>query len=147
MKGKNCFFIGHRDTPDAVVPRLAAAIEQGITVYGVRTFIVGHYGAFDRMAAESVIAAKSHHKEITLQMLIPYHPAERPMLLPEGFDAMYYPFEEAVPKRLAIVKANRLMVDRCDVLIAYAAYPGNAKNLVDHARKREKQGNIHIISL
>ncbi|MFR3788034.1 MAG: hypothetical protein ACLTWR_12235 [Agathobaculum desmolans] len=84
-------------------------------------FIVGHYGGFDRLAARAVIKAKKTHPEVTLTLLLPYHPAERPMAAPEGFDGTYYhPDMERVPHRVSIVRANRYMVDQVDYLISYA---------------------------
>jgi len=143
---KSCFFIGHREASSEVLPALAEAIEQHITEYGVTEFIVGNYGGFDHTAAKAVIAAKERHPEITLSMLIPYHPAERPIELPQGFDNTFYPPDmERVPRRLAIVRANRYMVDHVDYLIAYAWHPAsNARNLVEYAKRREQQNLISV---
>ena len=58
MNGKSCFFIGHRETSEAIDPTLYAAVEQHILEYGVTEFIVGHYGGFDRFAASAVKEAK-----------------------------------------------------------------------------------------
>ena len=88
---KSCFFIGHREASSDILPALRDAVEQHIVEYGVTEFIVGHYGGFDRLAARAVIDAKAQHPEITLSMLIPYHPAERPVELPYGFDNTFYP--------------------------------------------------------
>ena len=145
---KSCFFIGHREASSEILPTLRAAVEQHIVEYGVTEFIVGHYGGFDRMAAKAVITAKAHHPEITLSMLIPYHPAERPVELPPGFDNTFYPpGMEKVPRRLAIVRANRYVVDHVDYLIAYAWHPAsNTWNLLEYARKRE-QKNLLVITL
>ena len=136
MGDKSCFFIGHREASEAIYAELRAAVEQHIVEFGVTEFIVGHYGGFDRLAARAVIEAKKTHPEVTLTLLLPYHPAERPMATPEGFDGTYYPPDmERVPRRLAIVRANRYMVDHVEYLIAYAWHPGsNARNLVDYAR-------------
>ena len=138
MEQKRCFFIGHRDTPETVKPALQAAVEQHIVEYGVTEFIVGNYGGFDHMAAKAVISAKKRHPGITLSMLIPYHPAERPVEPPQGFDNTFYPpGMEKVPRKLAIVRANRFMVDHVDYLIAYAWHPAsNARNLVEYAQKK-----------
>ena len=146
---KSCFFIGHREASPEVFPALTEAIEQHITEYGVTEFIVGHYGGFDHMAAKAVIAAKKQHPEITLSMLIPYHPAERPMELPQGFDNTFYPpGMEKVPRRLAIIRANRYMVDHVDYLIAYAWHSaGNARNLMEYAKKREQRNLISVTVL
>ena len=112
---KSCFFIGHRETSSEIFPALAEAVEQHIVNFGVTEFIVGNYGSFDHMAAKAVVAAKERHPEITLSMLIPYHPAERSIKLPPGFDNTFYPSGmEKVPRKFAIVRANRYTVDHVD---------------------------------
>ena len=135
---KSCFFIGHREASSEILPALRDAVEQHIVDYSVTEFVVGHYGGFDRMAAKAVIAAKEHHPEITLSMLIPYHPAEQPGELPPGFDNTFYPpGMEYVPRRLAIVRANRYMIDHVDFLIAYVWHPAsNAQDLMEYAQKK-----------
>ena len=93
-------------------------IEEYISKYGVSEFVVGHCGGFDHLAARAVIAAKSRHLKITLFLLIPYHPAERPVETPFGFDGTFYPpGMESVPRRYAIVRANRYVIDHADFLI------------------------------
>ena len=135
---KTCFFIGHRDTPEDVLPILIDTVEQHISQHGVCSFIVGHYGNFDRLAAKAVIAAKKSHPQITLSLLLPYHPAERPIATPAGFDDTYYPAAmENVPRQLAIVHANRYVAQRADYLIAYVRHaPGNAHALLAYAQRK-----------
>ena len=149
MNGKSSFFIGHRETPDAVLPLLQEAVNRHIECYGVTEFIVGHYGNFDYMATKAVIVAKQPHPEITLSLLISYHPAERPIKTPKGFDNTYYPpGMEDVPRKLAIVRANRYMVDHVDFLIAYAWHPAsNARELVEYAEKKMEKGVIQVTNL
>lgn len=146
---KTCFFIGHREAGKEIMEQLAAEVERHITDYGVQDFIVGGYGGFDRLAARAVKDAKSRHPGVTLTLLLPYHPAERPVKAPPYFDGTFYPpGMEAVPRRLAIVRANRYMVDNSNFLIAYAWHPAsNAKELVEYAQRREKAGQIHIALL
>ena len=136
---KSCFFIGHREASSEIMPALKAAIEQHIVEYGVTEFVVGHYGGFDCIAAKAVIDAKNRHPGITLSRLIPYHPAERSVELPPGFDNTFYPPDmEKVPRRLAIVRANRYVVEHVDYLIAYAWHPGsNARELVEYAQRKK----------
>lgn len=112
-------------------------------------FIVGGYGGFDRLAASAVIRAKRQHPQITLVLLLPYHPAERPIEKPKGFDSTYYPPDmEKVPRRLAIVRANRYVVDHVDYLIAYAWHSAsNARELAEYAQKRERKGLITVTML
>ena len=146
---KRCFFIGHRETSEEILPALTTAVNKHIEEYDVTEFFVGNYGGFDRMAAKAVIAAKEQHPEITLTMLLPYHPTERPIKLPKGFDSSFYPPDmEKVPRRVAIVRANHYMVDHVDFLIAHVWHPGsNAMNLVEYARKRELKQQISITLL
>ena len=146
---RSCFFIGHREASSDILPVLSEAIEQHIVEFGVTEFIVGNYGRFDHMAAKAVIEAKDRHPGITLSMLIPYHPAERPVAPPHGFNnTIYPPSMEKVPRRLAIIRANRYIVDHVDYLIAYVWHPAsNARNLVDYANKRELRGLISITVL
>lgn len=133
---KSCFFIGHREASEDILPGLMEAVEHHIVDYGVN---VGNYGGFDRMAAKAVILEKALHPEITLLLLLPYHPAERPVETPPGFDGTFYPpGMESVPRRYAIVRANRYIINHVDYLIAYAWHPGsNACNMLDYALKRE----------
>ena len=118
---KTCFLIGHRDAPFMIREKLEKAIETAITDYGVTEFVVGQYGAFDKMATSCLAEVKKTHPEIRLVLLLPYHPSERAVVLPAGFDGNFYPpGMEAVPRRLAIVRANEYMAKHCDLLIGYA---------------------------
>lgn len=149
MEGKSCFFIGHREASSELLPILRQTVEKHISEYGVTEFIVGGYGGFDHIAARTVISLKQQYPKITLSLLIPYHPAERPIETPPGFDNTYYPpGMEKVPRKLAIVRANRYMVEHIDYLIAYAWHPAsNARDLVEYARKLETKGRIAVTVL
>ena len=146
MIGKSCFFIGHREASEEIYPALYAAVEQHIVEYGVTEFIVGHYGGFDRLAASAVKEAKRFYPEVKLTLLLPYHPEERPTPTPDGFDSTFYPpGMESVPRKIAIVRANRYVVDHVDYLIAYAWHPAsNARELLEHAQRRVKKGSLFI---
>ena len=56
-----CFFIGHREAPDSLLPQLSVEIERHITEYGVTDFVVCRYGHFDALVAKCVKAAKKRH--------------------------------------------------------------------------------------
>lgn len=135
---KSCFFIGHREASEEIFSALTEAVEHHIVHCGVTEFIVGNYGGFDQMAARAVISAKASHPEISLLLLLPYHPAERPIETLPGFDGTFYPpGMESVPRRYAIVRANRYMIDHVDYLIAYAWHPAsNAKELTAYALRK-----------
>ena len=134
----SCLLIGHREVPGNILPALQEAVEHHITCLGVTEFIVGHYGGFDHMAAKAIVEAKQRHPEVTLALLLPYHPAERPIETPAGFDHTYYPpGMETIPRRFAIVRANRYMAERAEYLIVYAWHQAsNAWNLIEFARSR-----------
>jgi len=146
---KSCFFIGHREAGEGLLPILTEAVERHITEYGVTCFYVGGYGRFDAMAGKTVREARNRHLEVTLSLLLPYHPFDRPIPTPEGYNGTFYPpGMENVPKRLAIVRANHYMVDNSDYLIAYVWHAAsNARNLLEYAKKREKRGLLHVENL
>ena len=77
-----------------------------------------------------------------------YHPSEQSIEIPAGFDNTYYPPDmEKVPRRLAIVRANRYMVDHVDYLIAYAWHPAsNARELVKYAALRRRDVKIAMVN-
>lgn len=79
---KSCFFIGHREANERLLPRLESVIERLITEENVRYFYVGGYGGFDQIAAMAVKHAKKKYPDITLMLALPYHPAERPIEKP-----------------------------------------------------------------
>lgn len=89
-------------------------------------------------------AAKKRHPEVALTLLPPYHSYDYPIPTPPGFDGTFYPpGMETVPKRAAIIRANRYMVDHSDYLIACVWHSvSNARELVEYAQRREKQGRI-----
>ena len=140
MRDKTCFFIGHREAPESIYPELAQTVEQLIG-QGVADFYVGNYGNFDRLAARVVIAAKQQRPEVRLTMLLPYHPAEREVVLPPGFDGSLYPLGmENVPRRFAIPRANRWMVEHCTHLVAYVTHPAsNAGKVVEWGIFKDKK--------
>lgn len=133
---KSCFLFGHADTPQAVLPDLMNAIEHEISK-GVTAFYVGYHGNFDRMAAAALRTAKKQHPEITLTLVLAYHPAERRTELPDGFDGTFYPPLEKTPRRFALVKANQYMVQNSDGIVCYVRHFGNSRNLLEYAIRRE----------
>ena len=58
-----CFFIGHRETSDILLPQLYAEVDRHITELGTTDFVVGAYGWFDTMATRAVKTAKKGHPE------------------------------------------------------------------------------------
>ena len=146
---KSCFFIGHRDADERLLPRLELVIDRLIREDGVRYFYVGGYGGFDRLAAAAVRRMKQKYPGITLMLVLPYHPAERPTEAPDGFDGTYHPDGlENTPKRYAIVRANKIMVDACDWLVCYVRHgASNSRKLLEYAQRREAKRLIQIANI
>lgn len=143
---KSCFFIGHREADERLIPKLTTVVERLITEEQVLYFYVGGYGGFDHIAASAVKQIKRRHPEITLKLVLPYHPAERPIEAPAGYDGTYYPDGlENVPRQFAIVRANKIMVDTSDWLVTYVRHgASNSRSLLEYAQRREKKGLIQI---
>ena len=146
MQRKCCFFIGHREADEGLLPELTAVIKRLITEEQVSCFYVGGRGGFDRIAATAVKQVRQYYSEITLMLVLSYHPAERPVEIPYGFDGTYYPEGmETVPRRYAIVKANEIMVDTSDWLIAYVKHgASNSHKILEYARRKK---SVRIVQL
>ena len=140
---KSCFMFGHSDCPDSMLPKIEAAIEQYYSQYGVTDFYIGNRGRFDSLAATAVNNVKQRHTDICMYLLLAYHPSQRPVDLWGGFDGSYYPPLEKTPRQFTIVKANQYVVNTTDFFICYVKHAGNARNLLEYARRRKKTGT-HI---
>lgn len=149
MSGKKCFLIGHREASEEIYSALYTAIEAHIVCCNVREFVVGHYGNFDRLAARAVKEVKRWYPNVKLTLLLPYYPTTQKEFLSDGFDSTLYPSGmEDVPKKAAIIRANRYMIEHTDYLITYAHHSAsNAVKLLAYARKREKKGLIQITEI
>ena len=143
---KSCFFVGHREADERLLPVLQRTIRRLIEEEDVTEFYVGGYGGFDCIAGAAVKQLKAEYPHISLRMVIPYHPAERPVEAPNGYDGTYYPDGlEGVPKRFRIVRANRIMIDTSDWLIAYVYHgASNSRKLLEYAERRKKKGLLQV---
>ena len=141
---KSCFMFGHGDAPESIMPRILAAIEAQYRDNGVTAFYVGNRGSFDRMASAAVKQVKQRFPEISLILVLAYHPGERAVDLSEGFDGSYYPPLENVPKRYAIVRANQHMIDTAASVICYVNHVGNTRKLLEYAMRRQRTEAIAI---
>ena len=148
-RDKSCFFIGHREADERLRPRLELTIERLIAEESVRYFYVGGYGGFDRITAAATKRAKQKYPDITLMLVLPYHPAERAVATPDGFDGTFHPEGlENTPRRYTIVRTNQIMVNTCDWLVCYVHHgASNSRNLLEYARRREKKDLIQIINI
>lgn len=134
---RSCFLFGHADAPQTILPILEQAIENEVSKE-TTVFYVGYHGAFDRLATTALKAVKRRHSEITLMLLLAYHPAEQPIELPQGFDGTFYPPIEKTPRKFAITKANKYMIQNVESIICYVCHVGNTRQLLNSALHQEK---------
>lgn len=147
---KTCCFIGHSEVWMEISQALTTAVKRHITEYGVTDFLVGNYGQFDRMAAAAVKGAKTLHPGVRLYLMLPYHPElGRPLPNMDAYDNIVYPSEmEGVPRRLAIPRLNRILIEDSDYAIAYVTHSwGGAATTLEYAQTRERKGLIQIENL
>lgn len=133
-------FFGHRDTPDSIRPALKKIITELLQNDSDCEFLVGNQGAFDALAKSVLKELQKDGYDITYYIVIPYLPTKKkpqddssqePTLFPEGL--------EAVPKRYAISKRNRWMVEVSDSVICYIRHwQGGAASAVEYAKRKKK---------
>ncbi len=129
-----CVFFGHRDAPQAIVPRLRAVIGTLIG-QGVDTFYVGNHGDFDRMVLTELTALKAQHPSIRCAVVLAYLPSA-----PLAYDTVYPEGMENVPPRFAIDARNRWMLSEADIVVTYVcrSYGGAVtyKSIAEHRGQR-----------
>lgn len=141
---KTCAGFGHSDVYEDISLYLHNAVQTAIEL-GCEEFLCGGMGAFDRKFAGAVRRAKikNPEKNIKLTLVIPYFTKE----LQDNrdfysclFDEIVFPEElEGVYPKSAIVKRNRWMVDKSEMIISYIKYEfGGAYNTIRYAQKKNK---------
>lgn len=131
-------FFGHRRLEnreevriwlEPTVARLAAC--------GARTFYLGGYGEFDRLALRAVRAARRAHPEVEAVLVLAYPEAGADAA---QYDATVYPPLERVPRRYAIARRNQWMADEAAVVVACVQHGwGGAAKALEYARKKGKE--------
>lgn len=133
-------FFGHRDTPASIRPILKCIIIDLLQKDSDCEFLVGNQGAFDALVKSVLKELQKEGYDFSFYIVIPYLPTKKnpqddisqePLLFPEGL--------ETVPKRFAISKRNRWMVDVSDSVICYIRHwQGGAASAVEYAQRKKK---------
>lgn len=130
-----CALFGHRHVESGLGAILDRAIEHMIVDRGVRTFLVGGQGEFDRMAIAALVRMKAKYPFLDAAEVLAYPPrgGEHPLptIYPEGL--------ERVPKRLCYLRRNDWMARQADVVLAYVRARGGAAKGVETARRLGKE--------
>lgn len=116
-----CTFFGHRDAPDSVKPFLYTAIESLIISNGVDSFYVGNNGNFDRMVIFCLKSLKLKYPHIRYFVILAYLPDKKLCNIDEQ-DTIYPEFLCNTPKKFAICKRNRWMIEQSDFVITYVKH-------------------------
>ena len=148
---KICCFAGHANiaNKEDVKIKLKKEIVSLIEKENVTTFYSGGKGNFDWLCARTVDELRKDYPFIKSYWVLAYMPKEKDEYFgyeSKIFDDTVYPNLEKVPKRLAIVKRNELMVDKSDYLIAYVKHDlgsGAYKTL----RYAQKKKHIKVINI
>ena len=130
-------FCGHREVLQATeVGNWLRNVVCELCRQGAKRFLVGGYGAFDRLAASAVREAKAAFPNVTSILVLPYLDKRADLAL---YDETLYPPLESVPRRLAIVRRNTWMVAAAEVVVAYVLHDwGGAAKTLAYAKKQGK---------
>lgn len=128
-----CTFFGHRDAPDGIKTSLRNTLIELIESRSVDKFYVGNEGAFDRMVQCELRLMKKEYPFIDYEIVLAYMPQGN-----EGLENTVFPENAAVcPRRFAIDRRNRWMIDRSDFAVVYAVRSiGGASKFAKIARVR-----------
>ena len=130
-------FCGHSQigNPEKVQKDLEAAIHSVLS-RGATRFYLGGYGDFDQLSAKVLYRLKRGHDEIDSVLVLPYLDKKVDLTL---YTRTCYPPIEHVPRRFAIARRNRWMVDASDAVIAYVQHDwGGAYQTLSYAEHKGK---------
>ena len=139
-----CTFFGHKDTPKEIEPTLRSTLIDLIENKNVTVFYVGNDGNFDTMVRHQ-LEDLSHIYPINYSVVLAYLSTEKNKyddlsntIYPEGL--------ETVPKRFAISRRNKWMIQQSDVVVTYVAHSfGGAAYFKEIAEKQNK--NVVEVSI
>lgn len=130
-------FFSHKNTPKEIEPTLRSTLIDLIENKNVNVFYVGNNGNFDTMVRRQ-LEALSQTYPITYSVVLAYLPTEKNKydnltntIYPEGL--------EAVPKRFAISRRNKWMIQQSDIVVTYVTHNfGGAAQFKEMAVKQNK---------
>lgn len=143
---KTAAFCGHSQLGGAyevLSAELGRIVSGLIADEGCRSFLVGSYGQFDRLAASVCLRLKKADPAITVRLVVPYY---QPQLdsyeqaYRARFDEVIVPALKSTPYRYRIVRANEYMINCADVVIAYVRSPtGGAARTLAYAKRKKRR--------
>ena len=113
-----CTFLGHRECPEIIKPKLRGVLVNLITNHGVDMFYVGHQGQFDAYVRSELTQLKKEYPQINYAVVLAYMPSKKTeyddysdTMLPEGV--------ESVHPHYAISWRNNWMLKQSDYVVTY----------------------------
>lgn len=136
-----CVFFGHRDCPESIKPALTQAITEVFRQNPDCEFLVGSQGGFDRLALSALKQLDFEGRKPDYSIVLAYLPTEKNPATVDNCEPTIYPEGlESVPRRFAIARRNRWMVQQADIVITYVKYSyGGAYRFAEQARKAGKR--------
>lgn len=128
-------FFGHKDTPKETEPTLRLTLVDLIEKKNSNLFYVGNQGNFDAMVRRQLEDLAQTYP-ITYKIVLAYMPGKNDepdehTILPEGL--------ETVPRRFAISRRNKWMLDQADTVVTYVTHPSSgAYQIKETAIKKGK---------
>ena len=134
----NVTFCGHAQiTEREALQNWLQTITQSLIEQGATTFYLGGYGAFDSLAAAVLREQKKRYPQIELVLVLAYLNTRQDT---SGYDRTVYPPLETVPRRFAISRRNRWMVESVDVVVSYVLHDwGGAATTLQYAKRKKKR--------
>ncbi len=133
-------FFGHRDTPQTVRPVLERVLTDLIENEGTDVFYVGHQGAFDAIVLQTLKWLSPVYPEISFDVVLAYMPFGRDDPHIEHAETFFPDSLDDVPRRYAIDRRNRWMVEEADTVVTYAPRTfGGAAKFKALAERKGKQ--------
>ena len=129
-------FCGHSKlyNSDTIKDRLTREL-RSLSAQGTHKFYLGGYGDFDLLAAKVLYELKQEYPETESILILPYLDRKVDASL---YDSTIYPPLENVPKRYAISRRNKWMVEQADMVIACVDHDwGGASKTLAMARKKK----------
>lgn len=131
-----CTFFGHRDTPENIKPKLKAVLVDLIEKNNIDMFYVGNNGAFDHIVRETLKELKNIYT-INYYVVLAYIPKKREY--DDYSDTIYFDELNTKPYKYRIVKRNKIMLEKSDVVITHVTkVVGGAAEFKALAEKKGK---------
>ncbi len=141
---KVCVFFGHRVVFDEEKAKLQLKrVVRELIKDGFNTFWLGGYGEFDALADDVTRELKHEFPHIRRVCVLAYLPTnkEEYHYKSQFYDEMLYPEGvELGPKKFAITRRNKYMVENADIIVAYVhGTTGGAALALKHAKRLNKK--------